>query len=299
MTIWKGVFIPIITPFTGENKLNIESLKAHIEWLISCNVDGIIAVGSTGESSLLSFEEKKEVFETAVEVVNKRIPVIGGTTADSTQDSIELSIMAEKVGMDGLMVMPPIYSKVNMQQAYQHLKNIALSVKIPVMLYNNPARCMIDLSADCIVELSKVKNIRYLKEASGEVNKIHKIIRKTQEKFSIFTGFDTLALEAFASGATGWVTVSGNVVPKQCCEIMKLALNLDFLKAREKYYSLLPILELIEESGQAIQCLKYALNSIGNYKVGKARAPLSLYEISDEMKNNLLSMLNNLSLNIA
>jgi len=292
MTMWKGVFIPIITPFTENNKLNIESLKAHIEWLISCNVDGIIPVGSTGESSLLSFEEKREVFETAVKVINKRIPVVGGTTADSTQDSIELSIMAEKVGVDGLMVMPPIYSKVNMQQAYQHLKDIALSVNIPVIVYNNPARCMIDLSVDCIVELSKVKNVRYLKESSGEVNRIHKIVKKTEGNFAIFTGFDTLALEAFASGATGWVATSGNVVPKQCCEIMKLALKSDFLNARGKYYSLLPVLELIEESGHAIQCIKYVLNNTGNYKVGKARNPLSLYEISDEMKNNLLSMIN-------
>ena len=283
-SLYRGLFVPIMTPFTPDNRVAVEELKRHIAWLLDAPVDGIIPNGSTGECSLLDHDERKLVCETAVSFVNHRVPVFGGASADATAEAIELARMTERAGADGVMVMPPYYSKISMAGAFEHFKAIAESISIPLMIYNNPARAMIDLSVECIAELAKIKNIRYLKESAGAVNRIHKIARLTGGSMALFSGFDTLALEAYASGSTGWVASSANVVPAECHRVTELALKGDFAAARKEYYKVLPVLEAIEESGHLVQAIKYLLNSMGK-NTGKARMPLA--DMDEKLKQSL------------
>lgn len=287
---WKGVLVPIITPFTKDDKLYEKSLAAHIDWLIANEVDGIVVGGSTGENTLLSFEEKRKLYELTVKYVNKRVPLIAGATADSTDESMVLAQMAQAAGVDGLLVMPPTYSKVNQEQAYMHLKTVADSVELPIMIYNNPSRAMINLSVETVIALSQIENMVCMKESGGEVERIHKICRATSDDFTIVSGNDTIALEMMFAGAKGWVPSPGNIFPAGCCKATHLMLQGDLNAAQAVFRELLPSLELVEESGNFIQALKYVLNNKRDYQVGNTRRPLSFNDIDEETKKALLAL---------
>ena len=283
---YKGLFTPVVTPYTPENEINVPEIQKHVEWLLSCGVDGLIPNGSTGESSLLTLDEKTLVCKTVLEVTNHRVPVFGGASADSTAEAIEQAKICEDLGCDGIMAMVPYYSKITQKGVYEHYKAIAESIGIPIMVYNNPARSMLDMSIETIAELAKIKNIRYLKESGGSINRIHKIVRATGGTLAVLSGYDTMALEAFVSGSVGWVASSSNIVPAECKKVTALALKGDFVAARKAYYHVLPMLEAVEESGHLCQALKFLLNTKEGRHVGIARLPL--VDMPEPMKDGLL-----------
>ena len=274
--IFTGSGVAIITPFK-KDKVDFDKLKELIEFQIKNNTQAIIICGTTGESSTMSDEERKQTIKFAVDTVYKRIPVIAGTGGNNTQYAIELSKYAESVGVDGILLVTPYYNKTTQRGLIEHYKAIANSVTVPVILYNVPSRTGMSISVDTYVELSKIPNIVATKEASGDLSHIAKIAKKCGDDLYIYSGNDDQILPILSLGGIGVISVLANIKPyetnKMCEEYFKgnatQATNLQL-----KYLDLINNL-FIETNPIPI---KQALNELG-YNVGECRLPL--YKMSD------------------
>ena len=276
----------VVTPFSSNEELDIESLKANIDYYVKNGIHGIVVGGSTGEFAALSIQEHKKIIETVVDRVNKRVPVIAGTAACATRRVIELTKYAYDVGADGAMIVPPFYTKLNAKEIYEHYKKIAEAADLPIMLYNNPWTSKIDMEPNLIAKLSEIENINYIKESSGDVSRIWKIINLTRGKMTVFCGADNLALESFLMGAKGWVCVAANIFPKHTSKLYEsISKENDVEKARNIYLGLLPLLNYLEETGKFTQLSKAGLEILG-YKAGPPRKPLLKLDKEEKQKLN-------------
>jgi 4-hydroxy-tetrahydrodipicolinate synthase len=208
----KGVYTALITPFSGE-LLDEEAFKKMVEWQISEGVDGIVPCGTTGEASTLSYEEHERVIELAVNVAKGRIPVIAGTGSNSTKETIELTQVAQNLGVDGALLVAPYYNRPSQDGLYRHFKTVAESVDLPMVLYNIPTRTGVNMLPDLVARLAAVPNIIGIKEASGSLQQVADIFRLTKGEFSIISGDDNLFLPMMSVGATGVISVVSNVLP--------------------------------------------------------------------------------------
>jgi 4-hydroxy-tetrahydrodipicolinate synthase len=209
----------------------------------------------------------------AVERVNGRIPLIAGTAACSTKRVIEITKYAEDAGVDGALIVPPFYSKIDDREIYEHYKEIAEAVKIPIMLYNNPWTSKIDMQPELIAKLSEIVNIKYVKESSGDITRIHRILELTEGKMTVFCGSDNLALESFFMDAKGWICVAANIFPKHMSKLYEYAVfEKDYDKAKALYSKILPLCNFLEGSGKFTQIAKYGLEYYG-MKAGRPRKP--------------------------
>jgi 4-hydroxy-tetrahydrodipicolinate synthase len=271
---FEGTFVVAVTPFTSGEELDLEALKENIDYYIENGVHGVVVGGSTGEFAALSVEEHKKIIETVVERVNGKVPVIAGTGACATRRVIELTKYSEDVGADGAMIIPPFYSKPKENELYEHYRKIAESVNLTIMLYNNPWTSKVDMQPDFIAKLAEIENIRYIKESSGDVTRIWRIINLTKGKMTVFCGADNLALESFLMGARGWVCVAANIFPRHMSRLFELAcLEKNIEKARTLYSELLPLLNFLEETGKFTHLAKAGLEILGR-KAGPPRRPL-------------------------
>jgi 4-hydroxy-tetrahydrodipicolinate synthase len=286
---FEGVYVAMITPFTSQDEIDVDAVKCNIDYYIENNVHGIIPCGSTGEFASLSLSEHKKMIDLVVSYVSNRVPVVCGTAACSTKHTLELAKYAENVGADGVMIVPPFYIKPSEHEIYEHYNTIANNLNIPIMIYNNPSTSKVDISPSMVAELSKIENIKYIKETSGDIKRIWQIRNLTKDKITVFCGSDNLALESFLMGAKGWVSPSPNFIPKQCVELYNTAcIQKDYEKARNLYERLLPIFNLLEETGKYIQFSKAAINMMGK-KGGIPRRPL--LPITNEEMNTLRELL--------
>lgn len=286
MVEFEGTFVVVVTPFSSNEELDIESLKANIDYYVKNGIHGIVVGGSTGEFAALSIQEHKKIIETVVDRVNKRVPVIAGTAACATRRVIELTKYAYDVGADGAMIVPPFYTKLNAKEIYEHYKKIAEAADLPIMLYNNPWTSKIDMEPNLIAKLSEIENINYIKESSGDVSRIWKIINLTRGKMTVFCGADNLALESFLMGAKGWVCVAANIFPKHTSKLYEsISKENDVEKARNIYLGLLPLLNYLEETGKFTQLSKAGLEILG-YKAGPPRKPLLKLDKEEKQKLN-------------
>jgi len=201
--LFEGTFVVIVTPFTKEDEVDLDSLGSNLEFYLKNGVHGVAVGGSTGEFSALTLEEHKKIIKKTVEVVNNRVPVIAGTAACSTKRVIELNQYAKDVGADGSLIVPPFYSKIKDDEIYHHFKKIAESVELPIMIYNNPFTCKIDMSPEFLAKLAKIKNIDYVKESSGDIARVWRIRKLTDDSMTVFCGADNLALEQFVRKSKG------------------------------------------------------------------------------------------------
>ncbi|HHX2533126.1 TPA: 4-hydroxy-tetrahydrodipicolinate synthase [Neisseria subflava] len=237
----KGSLVALITPMNQDGSINYEQLHDLIDWHIENGTDGIVAVGTTGESATLPVEEHLAVIEATVKHVNKRIPVIAGTGANNTVEAIALSQAAEQAGADYTLSVVPYYNKPSQEGIYQHFKAIAEATSIPMVIYNVPGRTVVSMSNDTILRLAEIPNIVGVKEASGKIGSNIELINSVPEGFAVLSGDDPTGLPFMLCGGHGVVTVAANVAPKLFADMCRAALEGDIATARRLNEQLIPI----------------------------------------------------------
>jgi 4-hydroxy-tetrahydrodipicolinate synthase len=237
--MFKGSMVAIVTPFDREGRFDEETYRQLIEFQIANGTDAIVPCGTTGESATLDFDEHDYVIKVCIEQVNKRVPVIAGTGANSTAEAIGLSKHAKEMGADGLLLVCPYYNKPSQEGIYQHYKALAEQVALPQVLYNVPGRTGVNMSADTTVRLAEFANIVAIKEASADLVQVSQILAKAGEKIDVISGDDFLTMPMMACGAVGVISVSANAIPRQVKEMTQACLDGDWDKARRQHLQLL------------------------------------------------------------
>ncbi|MDC3416346.1 4-hydroxy-tetrahydrodipicolinate synthase [Aquibacillus salsiterrae] len=275
----------MVTPFDRELNIDFEKTTELIEYLIKNGTDGLVVVGTTGESPTLSVDEKLQLFEHVVKTVNKRVPVIAGTGSNNTLASIKLTKEAEKLGVDAALLVTPYYNKPNQAGLYEHFRTIATQTKLPIMLYNIPGRSVVSLDVDTIVRLSKIENIVSVKDSSGDLDSITKIIEQTDPNFSLYSGDDNLTLPIMSVGGDGVVSVSSHVLGNEMKQMITSFNQGDVGKAALLHQQLLPKMKGIFMAPSPAP-VKAALRLKG-IDTGGVRLPLVelSYEQEEELKN--------------
>ncbi len=222
MAIFKGAGVAIVTPFHEDGSVNYEKFTQLIEEQIAGGTDAIIVCGTTGEASTLTHEEHLDVIKHCVEVVKGRIPVVAGTGSNCTKTAVYLSTEAEKLGVDGLLLVTPYYNKATQNGLYAHFKTVADAVKLPIILYNVPGRTGCNIQPQTAVRLcSDVSNIVGIKEASGDISQIVKLMALAQGKIDLYSGNDDQIVPLLALGGIGVISVLSNVAPRQTHDICR------------------------------------------------------------------------------
>lgn len=290
--IFKGVGTAIVTPFDQDNKINFNEFKELIDFQIDNKVNAIVVCGTTGEASTLSWEEKEELIKYCVKVVNKQVPVIAGVGSNNTTLVIENQKYAEKVGVDGLLVVTPYYNKTTQQGLIEHYKEISENTNLPIILYNVPSRTGIDIKPETYYELSKIKNIVATKEASCDISKILKIRNLCKDNLNIYSGNDDQILPVLSLGGLGIISVMSNIIPKYTVNMIKKYFDKDMKEAEEMQIETSNLIELLFKEVNPIP-IKEALDIIG-FEVGKPRMPL--IKCSEELKQKLKHEINKITL---
>ena len=231
--VTKGSLVAIVTPMFEDGRLDIPSLNSLIDYHIDQGTDGIVIVGTTGESPTVDFEEHCLLIKTAVSQANGRVPVIAGTGANSTREAIELTQKAKDLGVDACLLVAPYYNKPSQEGLYQHFMAIANAVDIPQILYNVPGRTGCDITNDITLRLAAHENIIGIKDATGGIERGTDLILRAPKNFAVLSGDDATAMSLMLLGGKGVITVTGNVAPKMMHEMCLAALSGDVIKARE------------------------------------------------------------------
>ncbi len=269
--IFKGCGTAIITPFTKDG-VNFEEFKKMIEFQIKNKADAIIVCGTTGEASTMTEKERKETIKFAVEVANKRIPIIAGTGGNCTATAIEMSKYAEDIGADAVLVVTPYYNKTTQEGLVAHYKAIAESIKIPIILYNVPSRTGLNITPKTCLELSKIKNIVAIKEASGNLSQIAEIAQSCGKELAIYSGNDDQILPILSLGGLGVISVLSNIIPKDVHNMVQYFQEGKVEKATKLQLDTLNLTKALFSEVNPIP-VKAACNMIG-FKAGIPRLPL-------------------------
>ena len=267
----------IVTPMLEDGRLDYPGLRSLLDWHVAEGSDGIVIVGTSGESPTVSVEEHCELIRVAVEQIAGRIPVIAGTGGNSTTEAIELTQFAKKVGADASLQVVPYYNKPTQDGMYAHFKKIAESVDLPVILYNVPGRTVADLAGDTVVRLASVPGIIGIKDATGDLERgtllIADLKRAGHRDFSVFSGDDLTAPLLMLMGGNGNISVTANVAPRLMHELCVAAMCDDVKKTREIQYKLLAVHKAMFTEANPIP-VKWALHEMGKITAG-IRLPLT------------------------
>jgi len=220
--MFKGSNVALVTPFK-DNKLDEETYIKLINFHLENGTNGFVPAGTTGESPTLSHAEHEKVIELCINETKGKIPVIAGTGSNSTEEAVALTKHAEKAGADGVLVVTPYYNKPTQEGLYQHYKTINDNTNLPIIIYNIPGRCVIDMSVDTMARLFELKNIAGVKDATGDLNRLDQTIKKLGPKFIQLTGEDGLAFEFNKRGGVGVISVTANIAPKLCSDMQKFS----------------------------------------------------------------------------
>lgn len=238
--MFKGSFVALVTPFRG-GVFDEKTYGDLIEWHISQGTHGIVPCGTTGEASTLDYEEHFRVIEVAVKTVNKRVPVVAGTGANSTDEAIKITQKAQKLGADGALLVTPYYNKPTQEGLYRHYKAVAESVDLPLVLYNVPGRTAVNMLPATVARLTEFKNIVALKEATGDMKQASELIRLCGDRLSILSGDDFTNLTLYTLGGKGAISVTANIAPKDASELFNAWEKGDITEARKLHYKLEPL----------------------------------------------------------
>ncbi len=281
--VFEGSAVALITPFDKNDKVDFFELKKLIDFQIASGTKAIVILGTTGESSTISKEEREKIIRFCVNIVSKRVPLIVGSGSNSTLTAIKQSKEAEQLGADALLIVTPYYNKCNQEGLFLHYKMIAKSIHIPIILYNVPSRTGVNLLPETVVKLSKIKNIVGIKEASGNLSQISKLINSVSRDFFVYSGDDELTLPLISMGAKGVVSVTANANPCEVSYLCESALSGDFFNAKRWLNYLFDLNKALFLDINPI-CIKFYMNLLG-FNAGKPRLPLS--EPNNEIKNKL------------
>ena len=289
MPIFKGAGVAIVTPFTQDDKVNFEELGKMIDFQIAGGTDAIIICGTTGESSTLSEEEHMECIKFAIERVKGRIPVIAGTGSNSTYTTIQMSKEAVEDGADGLLLVTPYYNKCTQDGLIAHYTAVAKEAKAPIILYSVASRTGVNIAPETVAALHKnIENIVAVKEASGNISQISKIMQLTDGKIDLYSGNDDQIVPILSLGGKGVISVLSNVAPKETHDIVALFLEGKIKESRELQLKALPLVHALFSEVNPIP-VKAALKQMGK-EVGPLRLPLTEMEaahqevLAEEMK---------------
>ncbi len=280
--LFKGAASAVPTPF-NENGVNIEEFKKFLKFQIDNHIDALVVCGTTGESSTMTKEEKIEIIKCALEVSNGKVPVIAGTGSNNTKEAVEMSKIAENLGVDGILVVTPYYNKTTQTGLVAHYKLIADNVNVPIILYNVPSRTGVNINPKTCLELSKIENIVAIKEASGNIFQVVEIAHLCGNNLHIYSGNDDQAIPICSLGGLGVISVLSNIKPKFTHDMIYDFLNGDIENAKKKQLESIPLISSLFSEVNPIP-VKAALNEIG-FDFGIPRLPL--IEMSEEKKKAL------------
>src|SRR5881396_2559249 len=239
--MFRGTFTALVTPFRN-GAIDVAAFEKLIENQIAAGITGIVAVGTTGESPTLSHEERQELIRLAVATAKKRCQVLAGTGSNATQHAVADTKKAEKLGADGALLVAPYYNKPSQEGLFRHFEAIAGDTSLPIMLYNIPGRCSVDIGPETVARLAKeCRNIVSIKEASGSVERVGELRRRLPESFTILSGDDSLTLPFMAVGAVGVVSVASNLFPSEVCTLVRACESSDLKSAGKLHRRLLPL----------------------------------------------------------
>src|SRR5216110_1205184 len=239
--MFRGTFTALVTPFRNGG-LDVSAFKKLIETQIARGVTGIVAIGTTGESPTLSHKEREQLIRLAVATANKRCLVLAGTGSNATDHAVVDTKLAEKLGVDGALLVAPYYNKPSQEGLLRHFKAIADATSLPIMLYNIPGRCGVDIAPETVARLAKeCRNIVSIKEASGSVERVGELRRRLPDAFTILSGDYSLTLPFMAVGAVGVVSVASNLFPSEVCALVRACESGDLKSAEKLHRKLLPL----------------------------------------------------------
>ena len=266
----KGSFSVIVTAFGDDGSLNLDEQARFVDWQVQEGIHGIVPLGSTGEFLSLEREERRELAKCVIDTVAGRVPVYVGAGDERTEDVVYNCQMAEELGADGLMIIPPFYSTPTEEELLNHYSIVSDATSLPIMVYNNPATANVDLTPDIVARLAEIPNVRSIKESTLEVTRVRDIIDLCGDRIQVFGGI--MGFESFIEGAVGWISVCANILPAECRDLYTLSAedkNVD--AARDLYRRILPAIRLVG-GHRYVSATKAALELIG-FRMGKPRLP--------------------------
>jgi len=268
---WRGTYTVLITPFSDDgHQVDEPALKRLVDWQIEQGIHGLIPLGSTGEFLSMTMAEQEQVIEVCVKQARGRVPILIGTGAEWTRDAVDKARLAERLGADGVMVIPPFYSTPTPDELFAHYRAIGEAISLPIMVYNNPATANVDLTPDIVARLCQIDNVRYIKESTLEVTRVRDILELCGDRMTVFAGI--LGYESFWLGAQGWVAVCSNLIPRDSARLFELvADHSDRDQAHALYRRILPIVKWVG-GHRYVAATKAGLAHMG-LAVGKPRAP--------------------------
>lgn len=291
--MFKGSIVAIVTPFKN-NKIDENALANLIEWHIAEGTNAIVPCGTTGESSTLDYDEHYRVIEITVDVVNGRIPVIAGTGANSTDETIMMTKKAKEMEADAVLLVTPYYNKPTQEGLYRHYKKVAETVDIPIILYNVPSRTGVNLLPKTVARLAEIKNIVGIKEATGDMKQVSEVIRLCGERITVLSGDDFTTLALLALGGKGVISVSANVAPQDVSTMCRAWEQGNIEEARRLHFKLEPLNQAMFIETNPIPA-KTALSMMGKIQE-ELRLPLC--PMSDENKEKLRKTLINYGISL-
>jgi len=289
--MFKGSMVAIVTPFK-KGKVDERALGDLIEWHIAQGTNGIVPCGTTGEATTLDYKEHYRVIDFTVKVVNKRIPVIAGTGANATDETIMITKEAKKSGANAALLVAPYYNKPTQEGLYRHYKAVAEAVDIPIVLYNVPGRTAVNILPSTVARLAEIKNIVAIKEATGDMKQVSEVIRLCGDRITIISGDDFTTLPLLALGGKGVISVSANVAPNDVSKMCSSWMKGQHDKARALHYKLEPLNAAMFIETNPIPA-KTALAMMGRIQE-EFRLPLC--EMSPENREKLRKILSDLRL---
>lgn len=273
MTELGRLLTAMVTPFDDEGRVDYEQMKRLSLALLDSGSDGLLVSGTTGERSTLTDEEQFKLFAAVKEAVGGRGTVMAGTGSNCTREGVDLTREAERIGVDAILLVVPYYNKPTQEGLFAHFKTIAQATTLPCILYNVPSRTVTNLAPDTVIRLSKIDNIVGIKEASGNLDQIAKIINGTGKDFIVYSGNDGDTFPVIAMGGYGVISVVSHLVGNQVREMIEKLVSGKLSEAAAIHHRLLPLINTLFVVSNPIP-IKYALNHVG-FRVGKPRLPLT------------------------
>lgn len=269
-----GTITALVTPFKND-AVAYDDLRALVNFQIKSGIDGLVSVGTTGESPTLDHEEHLEVIRATIEAARDRTPVIAGTGSNSTKEAIHLTKESDRAGADAMLVVAPYYNKPTQQGIFEYFCAIADATDKPIILYSIPGRCGIEIGVPVIEKLrARYKHVAHVKEAGGSVDRVDQIIQACGDSVTVLSGDDSLTLPFMSVGAKGVISVASNLYPKETGKMVRLALEGDFAKARAWHRRLYPMFKTIFIEANPVP-IKAALARAGHIASAEVRSPLS------------------------